>query len=287
SLLLPGLAQAAETLDRAVESLAQQIIDSRKADDAPLRVAVTAFVSSDRRTTQFTNFLMTALTGEMVARSFGKFRVIERQQLEAALSEIEMQSVPLFSGDSARSLGQFLGVDALIIGNITPLADTIRLNARLIDVETVETIAQARDWVPLTPTVERQLAAEVRMSRIRVGGGEPDRRQGVWKGLGQCGDFQFGVALSLVVNPDDTVSAMQSYFPTGGGQAAQAGVLEMEGRFNPENGSLTLNPGAWIYQPTGQGAAAGITGRIDEDRGTLEGSYTAEGCTVSLRKTGR
>ena len=80
-----------------------------------MRIAVTAFLASDRKTTQFTNFLLTALTGEMVAQAGGKFRVIERQQLEAALSEIEMQNVPIFEGESARDLGKFLGVDALVI----------------------------------------------------------------------------------------------------------------------------------------------------------------------------
>ncbi|MEM6973454.1 MAG: FlgO family outer membrane protein [Pseudomonadota bacterium] len=287
TLLLAALAlpaRAAENLDRAVESLAQQLIDQRPADAEPMRVAVTAFLSSDRRTTQFTNFLMTALTGEMVARSGGRFRVIERQQLEAALSEIEMQNVPIFEGDSARDLGKFLGVDALIIGNITPLADTIRLNARLIRVETVETIAQARDWIPLTPTISRQLNEEVRLARVRVGGDGPDPRSGIWEGTGRCGDSQFGVALSIIVNPDDTVSAMQTYYATGGGRL-ESGVLQMEGTYDTASDRLALQPMDWLYQPQGH-TALGIEGRMDPQRGTFDGNYTVEGCqSVSLRRT--
>ncbi|MEM9429173.1 MAG: CsgG/HfaB family protein [Pseudomonadota bacterium] len=276
-------ASAAENLDRAVESLAQQIIDQRPADAAPMRVAVTAFLASDRRTTQFTNFLMTALTGEMVARSGGLFRVIERQQLEAALSEIEMQNVPIFEPDGASDLGRFLGVDALIIGNITPLSDTIRLNARLIKVDTVETIAQARDWIPLTPTIASQLREEVRLSSVRIGGDQPDPRSGVWEGSGTCGDTQFGVALSIVVNPDNTVTAMQTYFPMGG-QRLESGVLQMEGTFDTATSGLALSPSDWLYQPRGH-TALGIEGRMDLDRGVFDGTYTVEGCqAVELRR---
>ena len=261
---------AAENLDRAVHSLATQVIDQYPADAPPMRIAVTAFLASDRKTTQFTNFLLTALTGEMVAQAGGKFRVIERQQLEAALSEIEMQNVPIFAGESARDLGRFLGVDALVIGNITPLTDTVRLNARLIKVDTVETIAQARDWIPRIPTIDKQLAAEVRLARVRVGGGnEPDPRAGIWKGAVSCGDVSFGLALSMVVDPDDGVTAMYAHFPTGEGTV---GVHEMEGTFDLAENQVTLSPRSVLYSPSGRGTL-GIQGRMDVEQGMLEASY--------------
>ena len=205
----------------------------------------------------------------MVAQAGGKFRVIERQQLEAALSEIEMQNVPIFEGESARDLGKFLGVDALVIGNITPLTDTIRLNARLIKVDTVETIAQARDWIPRIPTIDAQLAAEVRLARVRVGGSEPDPRSGIWKGAVSCGDVSFGIALSIVVNPDDSVTAMYAHFPKGNGAV---GVHEMEGVFDPVENRVTLSPRSVLYSPINRGAL-GIQGHVDIDQGMLEGAY--------------
>ena len=279
-------ASAAENLDQAVQSLAQQILDQYPTDAPSMRIAVTAFLASDRKTTQFTNFLLTALTGEMVAQSGGKFRVIERQQLEAALSEIEMQNVPIFAGDSARDLGKFLGVDALMIGNITPLTDTVRLNARLIKVDTVETIAQARDWIPRIPTIDKQLAAEVRLTRVRVGGGnEPDPRAGIWKGTVSCGDVSFGLALSMVVDPDDGVSAMYAHFPTGEGVV---GVHEMEGTFNAAESLITLSPRSVLYSP-GRRGALGIQGRMDVDQGMFEGAYIdSTACdTFTLRRIQR
>ena len=63
----------------------------------------------------------------------------------------ELSEVPIFDRDTAQELGKFLGVDALIVGEITPLSDLVRIDARLIEVKTVETIDQANQWVPLTP----------------------------------------------------------------------------------------------------------------------------------------
>ena len=179
-------------------------------------------------------------------------------------------------------------LNALMIGNITPLTDTVRLNARLIKVDTVETIAQARDWIPRIPTIDKQLAAEVRLTRIRVGGGnEPDPRSGIWKGAVSCGDVSFGLALSIVVDPDDGVSAMYAHFPTGEGVV---GVHEMEGTFNAAESLITLSPRSVLYSPSrGRRGALGIQGRMDVDQGMFEGSYIdSSACdTFTLRRIQR
>ena len=83
------------------------------------------------------------------------------------------------------------------------------------------------------------------MSRPRVGGeNEPDPRNGVWNGTGACGETRFGVAVAIVVNPDNTLSAMQTYYPLPG-QASnvkvQSGTLAMEGTIDPSKGALTLS----------------------------------------------
>lgn len=148
---------AAETLDAAVTNIAQKFAAVSTlvpaGETRVRRVAVTAFLQSDRKTTQFTNLLTIALTGKMVEQGSGTFRVIERAQLETALSEIQLSDVPIFDRDTARQLGKFLGVDTLIVGEITPIGDSVRVDARMIDVETIETVQQASDWVPLTPSI--------------------------------------------------------------------------------------------------------------------------------------
>lgn len=280
--------QAAESLDTAVEAIAQRFVDSRDNEAEPIRIAVTAFVQSDRKTTQFTNLLMIALTGKMVQLSSGKFRVIERAQLETALAEIQLSDVPIFDRDTAQELGKFLGVDALIVGEITPLSDIVRLDARMIDVETIETVEQAYQWVPLTPTVQRQLETLAVISRPRVGDGDsPDPRNGIWQGTGNCGETTFGLAVSIIAAPDDKLSAMLVYYPAspGGDNAPiQSGVMSMAGTIDPATNAFKLLPGDWLHRPSGH-AALGFAGTLDPSTGAISARYDHEGCgEISLRR---
>jgi len=270
-------AAATEYVDRAVSLIAQRFVEARGPDEPVMRVAVTAFIQSDRRTTQLTNLLMIALTGKMVEYGRGRFSVIERAQLETALAEIQLSDVPIFDRDTARELGSFLGVDALIVGEITPQTDDVRIDARLIAVDTIETLEQAVARVPLTPTVQRQLDTQAILVRARIGDGDrDDRRNGIWRGVGRCGDSEFGLAVSIVVNADESLTAMQTYFPRRPRDNVQSGVLAMEGRIAPD-GEFNLVPGSWLYQPSGH-SALGFSGRLDADRGRLTANYDQEGC---------
>ncbi len=280
--------QAAESLDAAVEAIAQRFVDSRGNGAKPIRVAVTAFVQSDRKTTQFTNLLMIALTGKLVQLSSGKFRVIERAQLETALAEIQLSDVPIFDRNTAQELGKFLGVDALIVGEITPLSDIVRLDARMIDVGTIETIEQADQWVPLTPTLQRQIDTLAIVSRPRVGNGDsPDPRNGIWQGTGNCGDATIGLAVSIVATADDKLSAMQVYYPASEGgdrSPIQVGVVSMSGTFDPATKGFKLLPGDWLFRPRGH-SALGFSGTLDAESGVISAKYDREGCgDISLRR---
>ncbi|WP_436399238.1 FlgO family outer membrane protein [Roseobacter sp. S98] len=286
TLMAGSTAYAAESVDEAVEQIAQKFVASQLGGETSQRVAVTSFVSTGKQTTQLTNLLMIALTGKMVSHGNDVFRVIERAQLENALQEIQLSEVDLFNPSSAKEFGNFLGVDALVVGEITPLSDRVRIDSRLIDVETIETLEVASVWVPLTPTVQRQLDTVVKISRSNMMGGAPapDRRNGIWKGTGTCGEASFGIAVSVVVNPDDTLTAMQTYFPLNNGIKIESGVLSMEGTVNEATEEFTLSPNDWMYQPRGH-QALGFEGRFDLDREEITARYLQEGCgELRLRK---
>ncbi len=285
-LLAGSTANAAESVDEAVSQVASAFAAANSVDSGASRVAVTTFVASDNRTTQFTKLVMIALTGKMVSSGKSAFKVIERAQLEAALGEIGLTESELFNPGAAKEFGNFLGVDQLVVGEITPLSDRVRIDSRLIDVETIETVEQASVWVPLTPTVSRQLDTDVVIQRASVMGGDdgPDPRNGVWRGTGQCGDAIFGIAIAVVVNPDDTLTAMQTYFPAQNGSRIESGVLTMQGNVDAASGEFTLRPDDWMYQPRGH-EGLGFSGKFDTVRGEINANYSQEGCNaLRLRK---
>ena len=281
-------ADAAETLDAAIEAMIGKFVASVDVAEGTKRVAVTPFIASNRKTTQFANLLMIAMTGTMVDLGKGRVRVIERAQLETAIAEIQLSDVPIFDSSTAQELGKFLGVDVLIVGEITPLSDSVRIDARMIDVETIETVEQASEWVPLTPSVQRQLDTLAVISRPSVGDNGPSEFiDGIWQGTGECGGTVVGLAVSMIVAPDFTVSALQTYYPTaqgGTGASAQSGTLIMEGSFDVGSNRISLAPGSWLFQPRGH-ATFGFSGTLDADAGVIVGSYDREGCgEVKLKR---
>ena len=131
-MAVAGFGHAAESVDEAVSQVANAFAAAKSVDAGASRVAVTTFVASDNRTTQFTKLVMIALTGKMVSSGKNVFKVIERAQLEAALSEIGLTESELFNPGAAKEFGNFLGVDQLVVGEITPLSDRVRIDKGVI-----------------------------------------------------------------------------------------------------------------------------------------------------------
>lgn len=64
--------------------------------------------------------------------------VVERARLMAALNELKLGQTGLVDASAAAEVGNALGADGIIVGSLTILGNEFRLNARLIDVETIQ-----------------------------------------------------------------------------------------------------------------------------------------------------
>ena len=142
-----------------------------------LVVQITAEVSgSDRKQLAVVDF--TDLDGEV--SDLGKFvaeeilnrlfkaegiRLVERRLMKKVLDEMKLQKSGALDEKSAKKLGKLLGADAICIGTITELQRSVKINARLIDVEEGRVFAVAsaevdkKDlpnvWMPERPEKEQ------------------------------------------------------------------------------------------------------------------------------------
>jgi len=66
----------------------------------------------------------------------GRLQVVEREQLDALLSELKLQQSGLIDPASAVKIGKLLGVQALLMGSYTAIGEMIRIDARIVEVET-------------------------------------------------------------------------------------------------------------------------------------------------------
>jgi TolB-like protein len=69
-----------------------------------------------------------------------RFKVIERSAIDKVMKEQSLQSSGTVDDQTAVKLGRIAGADAIIIGNVSGGGQSMKVNARVIDTETSETI---------------------------------------------------------------------------------------------------------------------------------------------------
>lgn len=68
----------------------------------------------------------------------GRFRVLERSQLDRALSEQKLQQTGIIDDKSVVELGKMLGANFIIIGSVVKIGTAYTINSRMIDIKTGE-----------------------------------------------------------------------------------------------------------------------------------------------------
>jgi len=63
------------------------------------------------------------------------FKIIEREQLQKVLKELQLTQSGIIDTTNAKQIGKMVGADAIVIGSITKIGNDMRLDARIIDVE--------------------------------------------------------------------------------------------------------------------------------------------------------
>lgn len=96
----------------------------------------------------------------------GGATLVERQQLQAVMTELELGHKAVVDKDTAARLGKLVGAEYLVLGSYFELAGTLRVDARLVRVETGEVVAShgANGGVASFLDVERQVASQLRGS---------------------------------------------------------------------------------------------------------------------------
>lgn len=128
------------SLDQRLSELSQQIAGKMTAKQKTT-VAVVEFTDLQGNTTDFGRFLAEELVTRLMETE--KFRVIERQLLNKIIAEQKLSLTGVVDPSSAKQLGKILGVDAIVSGSVTSLAQSLKVNARLISTETGEIFAVA------------------------------------------------------------------------------------------------------------------------------------------------
>ena len=151
SLMLSGVAgaQGYETeIGNLSAKMAQKIVNSGKS-----KIAVVDFTDLKGNVTELGRFLAEEFSVALLESSQG-FEVVDRTHLQSILKEHKLSETGLIDPQTARKLGQFAGVDALVTGSITPLGESVRLAVKVLDVESAKVISATSGNIPATDAIK-------------------------------------------------------------------------------------------------------------------------------------
>ena len=134
-------------LDERLKALANQLMAGFMGS-SDIRVAVLPIENaSGAASGTLGNYLTERLTNNLYAKSVVK--VVERAQLKKVVDELALTQGGNFDEGSAKKIGRFLGVDAVVTGTYAELGNqTIEVNSRMVRVETGEVLGAGTIQIP-------------------------------------------------------------------------------------------------------------------------------------------
>lgn len=121
------------------------------------KVAVIDFVDLQGNQSEFGRFMAEQLTLEIVMQE-RSFTMIDRANLKKLLDEHKLTVSGLVEPENAKKLGQFSGVDGLILGTVTPMEHAIAVSVKVIATDTAEILGGARGKIDKTAELVELLA---------------------------------------------------------------------------------------------------------------------------------
>jgi len=119
------------------------------------KVAPIDFVDLQGRPTELGRFLAEQLSVELVNAE--GISVVDRANIKSILAEHKLTEEGLVKPENAKQLGQFAGIDAFLIGTVTPMDDTVVLTVKAVSTETAEVIAAGKASFKKTSEIQQLL----------------------------------------------------------------------------------------------------------------------------------
>jgi TolB-like protein len=147
--------QMAGSVEAGLQTLAQELLAGLPADQHPA-LSVLPFPGADQSCPVLSVFMVDELTTTLVSTVRPRPRVVERQQLETIIAQNRLDEF-LTDPEQRHRLGGLSGIGAVVLGTFVTIGDRLRINARLVAIDTGETTAAAAVSVPRTGEIAELL----------------------------------------------------------------------------------------------------------------------------------
>lgn len=135
-------------LDDIAKRLATKIEETGRS-----KVAVADFTDLHSVVHELGRFISEEVSTNLVLSARG-FSVIDRNHLRTILKEQKLSMSGLMDPENQKKLGKILGVDALVLGSITPFGESYRVTFKVVATDTARVVTADRGMVPKTPATD-------------------------------------------------------------------------------------------------------------------------------------
>jgi len=115
------------------------------------RIAITEFTYGDEFN-DFTRNIQDILYTNLIQRGM---TVVEREKMEQVLNELGKSFSGMIDFSTAAEIGKMLGVEAIVVGTVADMGNSVDLRVRLVDVEKGAAITAAQIDVVKDPTIAK------------------------------------------------------------------------------------------------------------------------------------
>jgi len=189
----------AQDIDAELSKLADNLATQVK-DQGKKKVTVLDFTDLQGGSSELGKYIAEQLTVDLVMDKKG-FSVLDRANLKSILAEHKLTATGLIDPDTAKKLGQFAGVDVIILGTITPKDQNIALTAKIITTDTAEIIGAAKATFKADSTVQQLQSTATTGNNVLSGAGAgADLSDDKPKVVKKFGDFQVELQSLKIIN---------------------------------------------------------------------------------------
>ena len=206
-------------------------------------LSVMPFPGADQSCPVLSVFVVDELTTTLVSSVQPRPRVVERQQLETIIAQnrLEILSDP----EQRRRLGGLSGIQALVVGSFAVIGDRLRINARLVAIDSGETIAAHAVSVPRTSEITELLRQSSGRGRNRLVDPAPAARAAAPANSPTIPPTRLPLPGEACDEQDGVRVCAQGLRRTGEGYAAHLGDREPRGRPDRRRNGRPLSHPHW------------------------------------------
>ena len=154
-----------QSFDKELAELATSVSKSLQENERK-KATVLDFVDLQGNVSELGRFIAEQFSVALVMNRKG-FSLMDRANLKTILAEHKLTISGLVEPENAKKLGQFSGVDAIVLGNITALKEEIVVTVKVIATDTAEILGAAKARIPRSKDIEALVA-----NAIGIGSGE-------------------------------------------------------------------------------------------------------------------